>query len=348
MVNCSLPDTLVSGMIYGGLKARYTGPALEIVTARGHRLCVTPNHPILTAQGWVPANALRQGRQLVSDCREVHGSRATSRAHKYDNEAMIHEIYEALGVHPRAMKAIPMDFHGDAQFVEDDIWAMLPLGRLLRDGEAPPTEKAREFGFIPAAACDVQRTNGGEAHDAISLGYESPFRPLRFGLIARGQPATPQSDDDGATGGAESFGELVHAGTGIEGVRDGGRVKLALKSAAALAGGRTQFAEETARVPSGFARKIIEAHAGIVALDEVVEVREFKFSGHVYDLQSDTGWIMAQGIISKQCRCTLLAGAIAGTRGRPRWNGFWAEKLPAALRERKTGSIAELLGGRDE
>lgn len=41
--------------------------------------------------------------------------------------------------------------------------------------------------------------------------------------------------------------------------------------------------------------------AGKIAPDKVIRVRHFKYSGHVYDLQSTKGWMLANDIIASNC-----------------------------------------------
>lgn len=53
-----------------------------------------------------------------------------------------------------------------------------------------------------------------------------------------------------------------------------------------------------------------ETTAGTVLLDDIVEVRYFDFRGHVYDLQSTTGLIIAEGIAVSNCRCTFVTDLV--------------------------------------
>ena len=75
-INCFLPGTRVSGLFVAGLKARYSGPMIELQTAQGARLSVTPNHPVLTDQGWIPAHCVIEG-----DCILLHRSHVENAAH---------------------------------------------------------------------------------------------------------------------------------------------------------------------------------------------------------------------------------------------------------------------------
>lgn len=45
---------------------------------------------------------------------------------------------------------------------------------------------------------------------------------------------------------------------------------------------------------------------GSIFADEIIDVRLSEFSGHVYDLQSDMGIIIAHGLLLRNCRCTIL------------------------------------------
>ena len=58
---------------------------------------------------------------------------------------------------------------------------------------------------------------------------------------------------------------------------------------------------------SGLFGYLVDAHASHVAVDPVVNVIEDSFSGHVYDFQSDSGLLSADGIITHNCRCTVIA-----------------------------------------
>jgi hypothetical protein len=42
-----------------------------------------------------------------------------------------------------------------------------------------------------------------------------------------------------------------------------------------------------------------------ITLDEVVHIEHAAFSGHVYNLQTEPGWYIANEIITHNCRCTF-------------------------------------------
>ncbi len=48
---------------------------------------------------------------------------------------------------------------------------------------------------------------------------------------------------------------------------------------------------------------LIRGFPGDMLLDEVVDIRNYKWSGHVYDLQTAVGWYTVNGIAVHNCRC---------------------------------------------
>lgn len=55
-----------------------------------------------------------------------------------------------------------------------------------------------------------------------------------------------------------------------------------------------------------FERKLMHGCAIPVCLDDVVSVRNEFFNGHVYNLETEGNWYVANGIIAHNCRCSLL------------------------------------------
>ena len=54
-----------------------------------------------------------------------------------------------------------------------------------------------------------------------------------------------------------------------------------------------------------FVSKLLHRSAGEITLNDVIGVRRFPFVGHVYDLQTVTGWMLANGIGVSNCRCSV-------------------------------------------
>jgi hypothetical protein len=55
---------------------------------------------------------------------------------------------------------------------------------------------------------------------------------------------------------------------------------------------------------SAFIRNLFKASSGQIVFDKIIKITNNKFSGHVYDLQSVDNYILSNGIVSSNCRCT--------------------------------------------
>jgi hypothetical protein len=69
---------------------------------------------------------------------------------------------------------------------------------------------------------------------------------------------------------------------------------------------------------SAFLDDLVGRSSGLVSFDEVSEVRDFDYVGHVYDFQTTTGWIVADSVFLWQCRCVFIPyGQMARDAGPP-------------------------------
>ena len=64
-----------------------------------------------------------------------------------------------------------------------------------------------------------------------------------------------------------------------------------------------QAAKDRGSVDTELVGQLFAARSFGIETDEVVDIKESSFSGHVYDLQSLTGWIIAEGLLVGNCRC---------------------------------------------
>lgn len=89
-------------------------------------------------------------------------------------------------------------------------------------------------------------------------------------------------------------------------------------------------------------------------LDEVIEIQRYPFRGHVYNLETEEGWYIGNGIVTHNCRCRLQVWKEptgSDTAGGPEENALYNQPetaagvdLPAALKREAKRSI--LLGTR--
>jgi hypothetical protein len=118
-INCILAGNHVQGSFFAGIQSEYSGPAIEFRTKAGARFSVTPNHPVLTLQGFVPACLLSQGDDVIGYRGIIYAEPPTPGVHKNHNPALVEDVFKALSIFgsSRMVNLTPDDFHGDARGV---------------------------------------------------------------------------------------------------------------------------------------------------------------------------------------------------------------------------------------
>lgn len=270
------PGTVrVSSAAIGGIFRRwYDGEVVEVRTASGHVLTSTPNHPVLTADGWVALGQLREGAHLFRSS-DRHRNAAVA-AHEHDQAPTLAEVFDTLrmtrGVTAVRMPVAAEDFHGDGAVGEVDVvWSdrflrgqteiVSPYGEqdLVRADDPSMflaslrhAARLRERAMRPASG-----SVRGEDPRAVLLG-SLRGRDERVGVGDRseGDVVTLQPPGDHGPADVETFGQALDAATGL------------------------------------------------VFADQIESVRRLPFSGHVYDLSTRDGWYNGNGYIVHNCRCT--------------------------------------------
>lgn len=277
--NCCVGGTVVSGPRAVASTARwYTGDVIEIETVRGHRLTVTPNHPILIPQGWVQAHLLRQGDDVIS-----HGGlQSRLPVHPdYDNRpSVIEEKAIALGspflVPPRRVKVASEDFHGDG---EGSKVCIVRTNRKLRDDFEPSVMKPPHQGFLCRRHTQAALLSG---QGSLAQSLERVFLSSPSFLGSRGN-ASP------------FFRRPIGSKANLD-------VSLCLKRDPMSLQDTPHHGTAHPEVPGK--RELILA--GPVAVDKIRFVNRRDFRGHVYNLQTTRGWYIANGIVSHNCLCTAI------------------------------------------
>jgi len=280
--NCFVPSTRVEGVFVAGSKFFYSGNVREIKTRSGKSLTVTVNHPILTSDGWVPAAELQEGQYAVSYSGDV-GDSSLLDADRQNIPPMISDVFESLRTEGRAFtaKVVPLYFHGDGERGNGEIETILFKGVLpLHDKFLSLREQGEHVEFV--------KTGSG----LLGVSKEGTFDQLLVTSLLSSDGVVSRSDlSSDSLGTLLDFGPLKALGVG----RPAQWNTFAHK-----------VAHERDSDDSGFFGKLIEASAGQVAFDEIIKIREYEFSDFVYDLQTVDHYILSNGIVSSNCRCTVL------------------------------------------
>ncbi len=314
---CLLPGTPVEGEFLAGVRSFYRGKAVEIVTAGGSVVRVTENHPVLTKNGWVAAGAVKKGDQLFRHMRRGKLGWVTLPVLKREGAAeinsqpaMIEEVFGLLAASgcKESSRVQATDFHGDGQFIQgnvDVVWS------------DPKLRCNREAGFPDHGGNLVLETAPTSVVSGVGLalpllrGGTIPLQTLRFGSTAdfdarflqaavENHPFDASTDRDGFqglagfVGGNEAGNVYLKPPGSRRNLESGQPLEDRLLGAAELVG------------------HLIGRESGLVGVDEVVSVNAIQFSGHVYDLQSVTGLIIADSLLLSNCRCVTTLLSIEG------------------------------------
>lgn len=284
-INCVVGSTQVEGAGQSVLslsRRESLGSLVEIRTADGHHLTVTPNHPVLTPGGYVPAEALSPGDKVMATGIPVSPEIA-------DAPPSVEEFYRAARKtgNSTRMDGGGVDFHGDA--AESEVEVVWPNRDL-------PLEVRRKFGepeFIV--------TDGGELA-LVSSGLAHPTIPA-------------------LTGESVGTGDLTLRGVGIgREVAALLSAHAPHPKSVRLAGGPDRQVESI-QIPghdvaadAEVVRHLEYAIAAGMSPSEIVsvEINPVVAATHVYNLHTTANWYSANGIAVHNCRCVAQPAGRSG------------------------------------
>lgn len=257
----------------------FEGQVVVIHTAGGRELTVTPNHPVLTSEGWVPAGALCEGHDLIAHRAGVEG--VAPGAPDHDRvPAPIGEVHEALGqsLHVASVfvPGAPEQFHGDGSS-DAEVHVVRADGLLRLNGKPESFEVTPEGEFLVRGVRQPSLLRAGASFEvAVRAGH-----PADGGVSVRGEGGP----FGGTHVGGPDLGGLSTAPHGDARGREAAADRLPGDSE-----------------PFGY---LLEGLAGRVEADRVVHVGRREFAGHVYNLQTGGGWYVASDLIVHNCTHTV-------------------------------------------
>lgn len=283
--NCFLGDVNVDSdsEIVRSYKSLYVGETITVDTASGVHFTCTPNHPILTDRGWVPAHLLNDGDNLLVTFRTGESSGPDPDVqHGFASFEAVHELLREFG-YERA-SALGVNFHGDRPTSDVEIAGKEGLLRVC--GDAMGVEESDEFLL---ELSDPSTSAGGSVREFCS-GRTAPG-PSDMGCVR----------------------DALLLVLGHRGHADAHRLRSVSRSNATIA----ENAIDNLPAETMCRRELIDGLSGEVALDKVINVEVGSTRGsHVYNLQTGDGYYfvnsitpgMCSGIfaIAKNCRCTMV------------------------------------------
>lgn len=330
--NCFIPGTVCEGTFDEASRMFYDGDVVELRTRNGKRITVTPNHPVLTENGFVLAGDIQQGDKVVCDSghidngcdsfgREKPGSLralpSLNGVFSHPSEDVdytptkIEEIFEAFSLMGSLMR-VPVsgnDFYGDGKFGKGYIDVVRPDCELWRNRDPSILECTGDL-RLPFV-------------DIVQEGLASNSHLLELVVSSHSSTASimgcPELSFDSA-------GSCLDA-LPFEGFRFGSSSGLDVGVNEPIPDGTPGYSkllgETQLRLPSQ------------VFLDDVVAVERYPFFGHVYDLSSKYGIIIANGIVTSNCRCSWAPVSVrdAAAKGVTEAKEWWGRAVEMAAKE---------------
>lgn len=252
----------------------YSGNLTKLVTSSGKVMSATPNHPILTPDGWVAVGSLYEGDYVIEVADEGLKS-IMSECHVDHAIPTFAQIFDTLMETGDLRSEISMSgqFHGDGGthgYVD-----IVLAARALRFGI-----KVRErFDHLDFTVPNL-------SHFGVS--FVEPFLRSSFRSTASfvGCLGESLSSQRSFVGHPDVVGFAAPSDYTARRNYPGGNGMT--RESVLL--GQSQHADPSFVLPTQATR--------------IIRVDEKSFDGHVFNLQTRDGWYVTEGIITHNCRCT--------------------------------------------
>lgn len=280
--NCLLPDIRVeSPFSVAASRAWYHGDAIKLTTQNGHDLTITPNHMILTPLGFVKAKFLNEGDYVIG-C--IDSKRITYSIDPYNDHSptFISDIWDSfLMKNPMMVAVVPTsceDFYGDAGGFNGDVHIIGADSFLRGDiGYSFYLEHISKHNFYWRYAKFLHFTGFGPARSFTDGDLSTPY-----GFMGGRNPS------------------LTLCGSHSSHTNNVGLATIARHDPCLQ-----ESPADNSSVYAELARQFQFRFSGLVSPEQIDKIRNFNYSGHVYDLESLEQLYIANNIVVKNCRCAL-------------------------------------------
>ena len=327
--NCVLPETVIASPDGEAImQSDYSGEIVEFTTANGRRLGITPNHIMLTSRGWVRAKNLIQGDQVIYYCGWDKLIVEPNPAH--DNrvpavEQLFASFLESCAVPPISVPTTAKDFKGDA--VENGKVDIIFIDSLLRSkldssagkffGDLPLIGTGKTGEVLLYGNCSLAQflMGAGFASDGIMGGLDiagilltgsiTHHQLVRLRGGAHYNTRLRKTALNNGFSDRELSGNFVNATARI--IQGDDFIQREFFSGVGLPDGDSNFIQNTNNGLSRTSKDIgdfCNAFPGVVEFDNIISIDRRFFTGHVYDISSQSTLYLCNGFLSSNCRGT--------------------------------------------
>lgn len=319
--NCfpgSTPISLANGCHYL-FRRWYEGP-LVLIEHESGRFELTPNHPVLTRRGWIAAQNLQRGDHLVKSRSDAF---CAIEDNKNEGQPTFDDLFATLDVVTRRKVQEPFlfDFHGERP--RHDVDAIRADHLLPGCGMPTAFERFCNLALSRADArvrdsIDCSTSQIGESRSSSCADNPSPaFRAnalhapdVRLRCSSPFDSVSIKDFEDCPSVAMKSYGQSQLARSTSIGFND----EIFIKIRASLLRRNAMkdldppstemLAQNIGMNIEHFANRN-QRDIGRYEISSLVNKEFRSFSGHVFTMQTSTGWftITSCGVIVKNCRC---------------------------------------------
>jgi len=276
VVNCFPGDTMITpvGGVTKIFKRWYAGPLIVIKTVGGNTLSGTPNHPALTPSGKTPFKSLKEGSKIFR--RSQSNGVTLGDPNVEDVPITFEQAFNSLSETSISQRVIgsSMDFHGDGS--SNKINILVPPSKLRNQVQ-------------PNTFCNLGK-NPFIRTDKVGNLFKinSPATTHAVNVCNSGLPSTLFTN-------VEACPELF-----LTGLTDPGEAGFGSSSDTNTLLSKIPSDSVGANAISG--SKAFSTFPFKVQIDHVSSVEQVAFAGHVYNLETEDGWYIANGMCVGNCR----------------------------------------------
>jgi len=328
--NCFLEGTRFKspGGIISGLRVWYDGDIIELHFSSGSQLSVTPNHLILTPQGFAAAQFLNIGDNIFycPDFERIVTSDPDDDGKPSTVKNIFDTLIETSACRPITMPCSSEYLHGDGKFIKSDI-KIVRSNRFLEGARnssflqhfgkynfSPTDIQSFKFsGFSPLAQLFMRAafaTDGGMS----GLRQSNPFfssrlahsNKHRFAASTWRNSGISKTDINNTTGnvifrcqGFDRQSTVIQTDNFIN-------VERSIIDIPCSSGLDIPFSESFTHsfpIDTKNICDIINSSSALIKTDKIIDIKVKSFHGFVYDFQTITTLCIGNSIITSNCRC---------------------------------------------
>lgn len=320
--NCFPGDTMVVAERPEQIYRRwYEGEMVSVTTASGRVLSGTPNHPVLTSEGWVALGSINEGDNLIDGSLGNIGDATDTNPDLIPTSfAQAFDLSREVGA--RVLVGSNLDFHGDGR--EGDVEVITTKSDFFTRVASALRQRVDQKSLTaPLIDAAFLADHGSRAQLQIS-----PFLPSNGIMSGLREPTSPVSplpthSNSGSSRSAANlntgfFESTAHTGArdveslrqrqltlAIDVSRDDFCVRNIEATESSVQSAGVEMPRNSALADPETPTDLRDRNSFQVQPNRVVNKSVSEFRGHVYNLQTSDGWYLANGLVVHNCGCTI-------------------------------------------